>query len=429
MTYWEHFDNLIEQLTALHSTDTQTMTPFKLCLDVTRDIDYSNWSQVILDPCCGKGSFLLSVIKGFINAGCPAEHIVNNIIHGFDIDEGQVEDTIIAIENVTGINSNNIHTKDFLNEETPMKIQPSYIVMNPPYQDNHVSKKLWNKFILKAFDLLDDNGTLLCVAPRAWVERPQSQLSRKMVDTIFSKHQVDWIDITAEQHFKVGESPCSFSVTKRPKTDLTKLINHNETTYIDYTGQKIPLTELDKLKIAIFQKFADHPAQRLIRRVHCDTGVIDSMELLLQKGIMSEGKKSDTDKKCYWTAANQDTFYMPEDKCRKGIKVILNRSGYYYQDKNPNKYICIDTDETYGVGAGAFGVLCETLEEAKNLKSLLTTKLYRWYIEHEKTSGFNTGLPKLPLLSLDKHWNDNDVYDALDIDQEHRAVINESTFV
>ena len=41
---------------------------------------------------------------------------------------------------------------------------------------------------------------------------------------------------------------------------------------IDYKGQKIPLSELDKIKIKLFPKILDYKGETLLRRVHSDSG-------------------------------------------------------------------------------------------------------------------------------------------------------------
>jgi hypothetical protein len=143
----------------------------------------------------------------------------------------------------------------------------------------------------------------------------------------------------------------------------------------------------------------------------------DSIDTAILKGNMSRGLKNPGDVNVFWTASNFE-YYTPVSRVKPGIKVIINRSGYYYQDKNPNKYILTDANMQYAIGAGAFGVTCANTKEAANLTSMLITKLYRWYIDNEKTSGFNTGIAKLPWLGVHKAWTDAEVYKLFNLTQD-----------
>jgi hypothetical protein len=312
--------------------------------------------------------------------------------------------------------------RDVLKEGMHMKFD--VVVGNPPYQDsNATTTKLWHLFLEKANELTKDGGHIGYITPRAWLERPNSQLSSRIVKNILSVHQLVQVDITAEQHFNIGESPCSYIIHKVPKHSDTKFIFDDREEMIDYHGQKVPLCDLDHYKIAIFHKLQSQNLPKIGTLVYNDTGVTDSIEDMLKTGTMSEEKVKKNDVRVFWTASQIDNYWMPKRSIKSGKKVIINRSGYYYQDANPNKYIMLDLREQYGIGAGAYGITVESEAQGLNLMSLLTNKLYRWYIDHEKTAGFNTGITKLPLLDISKTWTDTEVFDLFGINQDERDVI------
>ena len=92
------------------------------------------------------------------------------------------------------------------------------VVGNPPYQDIvALTKKLWPTFLEKCFELTKANGYIAFVTPRSWLERPQSQLSGKIVNNILSKNALVYVDITAKDHFDVGEKPCAYMLQKTTK--------------------------------------------------------------------------------------------------------------------------------------------------------------------------------------------------------------------
>jgi hypothetical protein len=308
--------------------------------------------------------------------------------------------------------------------ETSMKFD--VIVGNPPYQDTTApTLKLWPTFLEKSVQLTVDGGYIGFITPRAWIERPNSQLSGRIVKNILKVYQLEQVDITSEKYFNIGESPCSYIIHKIPKHSTTKFIFEDRTEDIDYVGQKVPLNTLDTYKISIFDKFQKTSNTRLSTVVYNDTGVVLKINDMLKTGVMSNSIVNQDDVKVFWTASQDSNYWMPVSKIKPGIKVILNRSGYFYKENKPDHYIRLDLNQEYGIGAGAYGITVNSEQEGRNLISLLTTRLYQWYIKHEKTSGFNTGITKLPLLNISKSWTDDEIFDLFGIEDTERSLIND----
>lgn len=395
-----------------------------LVLDILNRLPESVWtsnSTTFFDPAFGGGQFVCEIEKKLRAHGHSDANIRQRV---FGLEESELfVRYAVNKHNLVGQYARKPYNKFF---ELGSDMKFDVVIGNPPYQDSRApTLKLWHKFVEQGFALVKDKGYMAFVTPRSWVERPQSQLSNRIVNNIFKMNQVAWIDITAKNYFpNIGENPCSYGIIKTPKTQLTEVQLFDKTVSIDYVGQKIPLDKLDQYKVAIFPKIKDQGFGNLLSVVYSDTGTADSVDIMIKDGLMST-KRSKTSVNVFWTAANTDTYFMAKTKIKAGIKVIINRSGYYYQPENPNKYILIDDSQKYAVGAGAYGITCKTVQEAKNLVSLLTTKLYRWFIDNEKTSGFNTGITKLPLLSLQKSWTDREVYDLFQITQDEEQHIND----
>ena len=77
-------------------------------------------------------------------------------------------------------------------------------------------------------------------------------------------------------------------------------------------------------------------------------------------------------------------------------------------------------------GQGVLHINCETREEAKSIKSFLSSKLYTFWVNSTKTSGFNTGLSKLPMLDSNKIWTDKELYTHFNLTQEEIDYIETS---
>ena len=57
-------------------------------------------------------------------------------------------------------------------------------------------------------------------------------------------------------------------------------------------------------------------------------------------------------------------------------------------------------------------VVCKTVKEGKNTASVLNSKLYRFWVEMQKFSGFNPRklILTLPAVDTTRQWTDADLY-------------------
>ena len=383
----------------------------EIMLERLPDSTWISSSTTFFDPAIGGGQFVCAIEQRLRKFGHNDDNIQSRVF-GCENSQLNIRYAVNKHKLVGNYSVCNFIKQDF----NTMKFD--VVVGNPPYQDIVApTKKLWPTFLEKCFELTKANGYIAFVTPRSWLERPQSQLSGKIVNNILSKNALVYVDITAKDHFDVGEKPCAYMLQKTTKHGLTKFIFGDRNENIDYCGQKIAIEGNDKFKISIFNKFTAYTGDRLLKYAYNDVSTQDSIDTAILKGNMSKGPKNPTDVNIFWTASNFE-YYTPVSRVKAGIKVIINRSGYYYQDKNPNKYILTDTNMQYAIGAGAFGFTCANTKEAANLTSMLITKLYRWYIDNEKTSGFNTGIAKLPWLGVHKAWTDAEVYKLFNLTQD-----------
>ena len=146
-------------------------TPSKIAYNMTKSLSFSN-HELFLDPCCGSGSFLLSV---------PLKD--PNQIYGVDNDKIAVLiskiNMLIKYKDKEFIPQ--IYCFDFLKDTSIIRKHPlfqkkfDYIVTNPPWgaMDNHnciydiTSKETFSYFFVKSYERLKKNGMIKFLFPEA----------------------------------------------------------------------------------------------------------------------------------------------------------------------------------------------------------------------------------------------------------------------
>ena len=187
-------------------------TPKKIACNMTEKFNLSN-GELFFDPCCGSGSFLLSV---------PAKNPYQ--IYGVDNDEVAVLiskiNMLLKFKDISFFPQ--IYWLDYLAEDSFTQENPifrrkfDYIATNPPWgaMDNNTesaycltSKESFSCFFVKAFDQLKKTGTIRFLFPEAILNVKAHKDIRKFIletaglvsvttyDDMFSGVTTKYIDI------------------------------------------------------------------------------------------------------------------------------------------------------------------------------------------------------------------------------------------
>jgi hypothetical protein len=147
------------------SSKGEVFTPIELVCKILDKIPEEVWrnpNSTFLDPCMGKGTFLLEIVRRLVYIYGYTEDDAKSRIYGYDI-------RIKYINHLIRRGLKNVRHKDFLNEIIEMEFD--VVLGNPPYQLKVGDKKtepLWNKFFHKCLSLLKEGGYLSLIHPSGW---------------------------------------------------------------------------------------------------------------------------------------------------------------------------------------------------------------------------------------------------------------------
>jgi len=356
----------------------EVFTPSELVCEMLDKIPTNVWENPesrFLDPCMGKGTFLIEIVTRLINIyGYSKEDAVSRV-YGYDT-------CVKYVNHLKRGGLVNVFHKDFLNEKINMKFD--VVVGNPPYQHSSNKRwKLWVSFIEKGINLLNAGGVIGLVTPIAWVDGIGPELI-KAKELINSNNLLCFNNNVNSYFVGIGEKIGYTILKKETYQKQTLFINNGEESVIDFGKRKKSITESVSEKV-----FEDKNKIEV-------SNFLSNKKPHLQQDICSLSFSDEYPVKVVHSGS-QTLFYQNSEKFNKyiGWKVIVNMSGTYY---SPNReYIYLS--ETDIPGRNVVGVYVKNEDEGQKVKRLLTSKLFRFVINNNKTSGFNSAFLKLPELN------------------------------
>lgn len=212
-------------------------------------------NDVVFDPCCGTGGFLISAMHKMLKQSeseTQKKNIKQKQLHGLEL---QPYMFTIATTNMIlrGDGKSNLINDNFLKQESyKLQLKQSTIgMMNPPYSQG--SKKNPDLYEIAFTEHLLDS---LVSGARCIVIIPQSAMTGKtneeqsIKDNILKKHTLEGvITLNKDTFYGVGTMPCIAIFTSgesHPKDKLCKFINFKEDGY--KISPHIGLIETEKAK-------------------------------------------------------------------------------------------------------------------------------------------------------------------------------------
>lgn len=194
-------------------------------------------TDIVFDPCCGTGGFLIAAMHKMLEQAKPeeVETIKRDRIHGIEIREDMFS---IATTNMIlrGDGKSNLIKNDFLKRDIKSMRANNYTVgfINPPYSQAkgkdtaHLSEI---HFIEHLLDGLADNGRCVIIVPQSTMVGKTSE-DKKVKKRILTKHTLEGvITLNKETFYGVGTNPCiAIFTAHKPHSEkkFCKFINYED---------------------------------------------------------------------------------------------------------------------------------------------------------------------------------------------------------
>jgi hypothetical protein len=370
----------------------EVFTPSELVREILDKIPTSVWENpesIFLDPCMGKGTFLIEIITRLINIyGYSKEDAVSRV-YGYDT-------CVKYINYLKRGGLVNVSHKNFLNEEINMKFD--VIIGNPPYQETHKdggfqpkSHSLWLKIVQKSFDLVKKDGYTCFVTPNSWGS-PTNTLFKS-----FKEKQLEYVNVDLNNFFKnVGSTFTYWILKNQNNQSMTKIGD----IIVDFSNMEYLPSDTNINSISVHKKVIFDNKKEVFNFV-CDTTSNHSTKGK-KNGLWSKDMGGEYVYPVFHT--NSQSFYSKfQTTNHNSIKIMFTISGYYKP--------FLDLGETSGSEI-VMSINVDNIEEGQNLMSILNSKLYRFIINTAKWSGFlnKEVVRNLPKMDTSISWSDNSIY-------------------
>jgi hypothetical protein len=303
-----------------------------------------------------------------------------------------------------GLNVTLMTNDDLLNNKINMKFDS--IVMNPPYKSGlHI--KIFNK----AFELLNEGGTMTCIHPSTpFINRKPTKIDRytKTILEIVSKYKTRLTLIDGNKVFNAGFfTPLSIKQVEKV------LDNTIETVYshIDSTNEEVKVYDKlndifihgNDLTISIYNKILSHMDVSVESKLYRN-GSQGNLYLNINRTCGHPPKKGETQ-------VNPDFYCL-----------------IYKNDENNYNELIIQTPNEKSEQKGGTGfnqIAINSVEEGEHLFKYLLTKFARFCVSLYKMNIQLTSqeLVIVPFMNFSEEWTDERLFNYFELTQSERDFI------
>lgn len=364
-------------------------------------------TSTFFDPAIGGGQFVRAVENRLRKTGHPDDNIRKRVF-GFEESELHIRFAVNKYK-LIGQYYKKPYDK-FLDLENTMKFD--VCVGNPPYQDADNDKRmLWNAFTDKIIELTKQGGYIAMVTPATWI-RAKTNIHNSY--RLLEDRQVKKAVVYAKgdtPFFGVG-STISYHITENIDRIKPTPVFYGEWSKkteqfirdVDIKNEKIWPGELTPENLAIHDKLVSLPKIEFVK----------SCEFHNQK---LKGKKLVNDKK---TSKFPYTHYVSAAITRYTSEKFSRYEDWKVMVPLTSTIDKAVIDKDCGHGEDMLTLYVDDQITAENIKHLFQTEVYK-FIGRMYKNGRNQVLQNIfPLVSFDKKWTSEELYDLFGFTTEER---------
>ncbi len=229
------------------------LTPKHIC-DLFADLADLQTDDLVFDPCCGTGGFLIAAMHKMLKKAktdSERKNIRTNQLHGIEL---QPYMFTIATTNMIlrGDGKSNLTCDDFL-KKNPNELQlkgATVGMMNPPYSQGKKSPELCElNFIEQLLDSLAEGARCIVIVPQSSMTG-KNNYEKNIKKNIYKNHTLEGvITLNTNTFYGVGTNPCIAVFTAHephPSDKVCKFINFEDDGYV--VQKHVGLVETESAK-------------------------------------------------------------------------------------------------------------------------------------------------------------------------------------
>ena len=351
--------------------------------EILDNLPHEIWQSsttTFLDPAMGGGQFLVEIQQRLRDQGHSDENISSRV-WGCEKNKLRVN----YAKNNKKLVCNNLYVSDFLSRDWG-NMKFDVVVGNPPYQNIHGAKRwpIWHEFVVNSCEL--SNQYVMLVTPNSWIGASNSE-AKDLIWKNITKASLD-----VDKYFNVGSTFSWFFLDLNNTSSVFDVTTPSGMFSVSKSTEWLPAT-ISEASLSINQKVFSR-AGFGFKRGECHTS--------------NKEKFSDKGHEVFHTHAQ--TLYMKSKPSNFGsYKVAFSLSG----DIRPR------IGKDFGVSqAVAYLEIQET--QASNAEAVFNSQLFRWILQNNKWSGWNSldVIKRLPFVDLSSSWDDQKLFDYFQLSSD-----------
>ena len=359
----------------------EVFTPIELVNEMLDNISESVWrnpESIFLDPCMGKGTFLIEIVRRLTYIYGYTEVDAKSRVYGYDV-------RVKYVNHLQRRGFVNVRHKDFLSEIIKMKFDA--ILGNPPYQNINSESdagKLYIDITKKSLELLKDDGVISFLTPETIVRDGRNKFNIKNISGL------TYVNHNANEYFNVGIKIISWMVNKSYNGNVN-VVNKDGT--ID--SREISNSLMDKTElvgIQIFEKLKQQKSKLFV----VDQSATGFTETFLE-GLFAVNKNVNK---------NKIAFTKVRPKLHGKRKLVISMSSSYNID------LVHDSYDDFGELHVMLDITDYDENQIENIKKFLFNPICVQICNKYKKlykKGFNSMLYLFPQIDPNKEYNNEDV--------------------